>query len=179
MKHLLIVAMCLLACATLWAVRRNGPTKNLSVSLHVARAKRTQVVFGVAIFVAALFMGGQFFGWLLPHYEANAISYALFGLVVASFVLIALVPHIEGTWRSDIHNFAAWGLVCIVPPVILLTLAWPLSAISWWFSLVMLAAVSCLLILSLVRKELRRWFLYFQVSYVALFFFSLLAITYY
>lgn len=179
MKHLLLFAVSLLTCASLWATLRNGPVKHLSVSLHVARAKVTQIVFGIVIFLAAVLMAGQFFGWLLPHYRADILSQIMFGLVVLSFVLIALVPHIEGTWRSYVHNFAAWGLVCLIPPVIVLTLTWPLTAVSWWFSVVMLVALFVLLILSLVRKELRRWFLYFQVSYVALFFFALLGITYY
>ena len=179
MKHLLIVALCLLACVSLWAVRRNGPQKDLSVSLHVARAKVTELVFGIVVFLAALLMAGQFFGWLLPHYSADIVSQVMFGLVVGSFVFIALVPHIEGTWRSYVHEIAAWGLVCIVPPIVILILTWSLSTVSWWFSLIMLIALFVLLILSLTRKELRRWFLYFQVSYVVLFFFCLLAVTYY
>lgn len=170
--------MVLLACAGLWAVLRNGPAKHVSVSLHVAQAKVTCIIFGIVTLAAAVLMGLNFFGWLLPHYEANVLSYGMFGLVVICFAIIALVPHIKGTWREPIHNLAAWGLVYLVPFVILLTLFWPLASFVFWVGVVTLAIVCVLLLLALLRKDLRRWFLYFQIAYLALFFMFLLLITY-
>lgn len=179
MKHLLVFAVALLTCAGLWAVLRNGPVKRLSVSLHVARERVTRVVFGTATLGAAVLMGLNFFGWLLPRYEANLLSYGMFGLVVVCFVIIALIPHIEGTWREPVHNLAAWGVVDLVPLVILLTLFWPLALFAFWSGITVLILVCVLLLLALFRKDLRRWFLYFQIAYLMLFFMFLLLITYY
>lgn len=178
MKHLLVYAVVLLACAGLWAVRRNGPVKRLSVSLHVAQERVTCVVFGIATLVAAVLMGLSFYGWLLPQHSADLLSYGMFGLVVICFATIALIPHIEGTWRAPIHNLAAWGVVYLVPFVILLTLFWPLAPFVFWVGVVTLAIVCVLLLLALFRKDLRRWFLYFQIAYLTLFFVFLLLVTY-
>lgn len=180
MEHLLLFAVVLFAAVGLWAVLRNGPTKRLSISLHVAQTRLTRSVFGAVTLVATVGMAAQFFGWLLPRYDVELLAYSLFSLVVASFVVIALIPHVEGTWREPIHNLAAWGVVYLVPFVILsVLLSWPLSVVAFWVSLGIFAVICVLLLLALFRrKKYAPVFLYFQMAYLALFFAFLLVITY-
>lgn len=127
MKHLLSIAVVLLVVVGLWSVLRNGSHKHMSVSLHVAQTRLTQIVFGAVLLAATGLMALQFFGWLLPQYGAAVWAYVLFGLVVACFVVVALVPHLEKTWRGPVHNLAAWGLVYLVSLVLLTMFSWPLD----------------------------------------------------
>jgi len=179
MKHLLAVAIILFAFAGLWVIGRVGLSPRLSVSLHAAKTKANQLVFGVLTLVATILMNLTIFGWLLSHYAANGISYILFGLVAACLTITALIPHIEGTWRDSVHNVAAWGIVYILPLIMAFMLLWPLSPFAW-YAVAVLVGINSLLLLTALQfyKQCSPWFLYFQTAYLTFFFASLLVVTY-
>ncbi len=178
-KHLLAVAILLFSAAGIWAVLYTGVTNNLSISLHVSRSKVTKRWFGGIVLVATLLIALNLFGWLLPAYQAGVVSYVLFGLLVACFAIVALIPHVTHTQRGKIHNIAAWGMVWLVPLIMSTMLFWPLSALAWWLVAGLLLIDCALLFLALqFHKRFSPWFLYFQSAYLAVFFIALLATTY-
>ncbi len=176
MDYLLLMAMAACAAVSVWAVGYAGMKPHRSISLHVAEARRTQLVFGVILAAATVAFAVVLFAWLLPHYQTGLGSYVLFGLITGCLMTIALVPHVEGTWREPIHNMAAWGMVYVILVAMAMMLAWPLSAAAWYSGVALTIINLVLVILSLTRKGLRQWFLYLQVAYLAVFF-SFLLVT--
>ena len=178
MKHLLVIAIALCVAAASYSVVHAGKTKHLSISLHVAGKRRTQVIFGCMLFIATILAAIVLLGWMLPGYNAGLLSYIVFGIVIIFLVCIALVPHIVGTWREPVHNLAAWGLAWIIPMAMLLMLTWPLNPWAWRIGACLTAINIALIVLSIAFKQLRQWFLYFQSVYLALFLSFLLVATY-
>lgn len=179
MKHLLLLSVVLFATTTMWVITHTGRQKHLSISLHVAQACRTRFVFGVAAAVATALAAATIFGWLLPHYQANMFAYIIFGVLIADFFLIAFVPHIVGTWRGQVHNFAAWGMAYVVPLAMAVALWWPLHPVAR-------ASVAILLVLNLIllgcilfkRERYLPVFLYLQSAYLTAFLLSLVVMIY-
>lgn len=178
-KHLLDAAILLFSVAGVWAVLYTGVTNSLSISLHVSRTKVTKRWFGGIVLVATILAAVNFFGWLLPTYRAGLVSYIFFGLLVACFAIVALIPHVMHTRRGRVHNIAAWGMVWLVPLIMSVMLFWPLSALAWWLVAGLLLLDCILLFLALrFHKRFSPWFLYFQSAYLAIFFIALLVVTY-
>lgn len=179
MEHLLVVALTIFALAGAWVVRRAGMTTHLSISLHAAKTRVSRGVFGVLVLLATVLMAVQLYGWLLPHYGSGSVMYILFGLVIVCLSTAALVPHIERTWREIVHNSVAWGIVYVIPLVMACMLQWSLSSFAWWLVVCAVAVNSALLMIALLwYQRCRPWFLYFQTAYLAVFFGSLLIVTY-
>lgn len=179
MKHLLLLSTILFVAATLWVLARNGRQKHLSISLHVAQTRRTCIVFGVAAAVATALAAMTIFGWLLPHYEAGLFAYIIHGVLIADFFLVAFVPHIAGTWRGKVHNFAAWGMAYAVPVAMALALMWPLHTIARAITAVLLVLNLILLgCITFKREKYLPVFLYLQSAYLSAFFLSLVALIY-
>lgn len=156
-----------------------GRRNELSISLHVAATHLTRIVFGCSIIVAAALAAVVFFKWLLPHYDAGIVYYLLYALLTVDFFVIPAVPHIEGTWRGTVHNFAAWGMVYLIPVIIFAAFFWPLSTAAKAVTGVLLATEIVLLMLVMFRRErFRHVFLQFQSSYLAVFFLFLLTVIY-
>lgn len=176
MDVILLVALAACAAVSVWAVGYAGMKPHRSISLHVAEARRTQLVFGTVLAAATVAFAVVLFGWLLPHYEAGWGSYIPFGLITYCLMAIALVPHIERTWREPIHNIAAWGMAYSIPIAMIAMLTWPLSGVVWYSGVVLTSINIILIALVLSWKRLREWFLYFQSAYLAVFF-SFLLVT--
>ena len=178
MQHLFLIAFLLSAVASLWAVNLGGRTKHLSISLHVAQSKVAQIVFGSILALATFLMAITLFGWLLPKYDAGVISYLMFILVILCLCTIALVPHVIATWREPVHNVGAWGFVYVIIVAMWVMLFWPLSSPAWWIGLILTTINMILLLLALTKKQLRQWFLYFQMAYLGVFFSFILVTVY-
>lgn len=179
MKHALIVGLGVFFLAAAWVIIRAGMSPSHSISLHASRTRASKVGFGTLVCVATVLLGYQIIGWLLPMYHAGVISVVLFGLILGCFGVAAFVPHVVGTWREPVHNSVAWGLVYLIPLTMALMLQWPLTSNAWWMVAVLTIANSVLLLIALLHYEkLRPKFLYFQVSYLAIFFASLLVVSY-
>ena len=179
MKFLLLPAVALFFLASIWVVAYIGPNANLSISLHVAKTKLTQWVFGTVTTIATLLATCTIFGWILPYYDANLLVACLYLLIVSAFLLIAVIPHIEGTWRENAHNVAAWGVVYVIPLAMVTSQSWELSIPARAVSAILAVVAAVLLVLALFRRErYRHVFLYFQSAYLAVFFLFLLTITY-
>lgn len=178
-RHLLLLSAVLFFAASVWAVSRAGRKNHLSISLHIAQSRRASIVFGMLASIASALAAMTIFGWVLPHYEPNVLSYALYGLIIIDLFTIALVPHVDSTWRGAVHNIAAWGMVYVIPAVMLTALLWPLSDFARYVTIVLTIVNVILLALALFRREkYRPVFLYFQSAYLAVFFLFLLTITY-
>lgn len=178
MQHLFLTAFMLSAFASLWAVRLGGRIKHLSISLHVAQTTRMQVVFGSTLALATILMTITFFAWLLPKYDVGILSYLMFALVILCLGTIAFVPHVINTWREPVHNIGAWGFVYVIIVTMVVMLCWPLSSLARWTGLGLTVVNATLLLLALTQKQLRQWFLYFQMAYLGVFFSFILVTVY-
>ena len=178
MQHFFLIAFMLSAFASLWAVRLGGRIKHLSISLHVAQTMRMQVVFGSTLTLATILMAITFFAWLLPKYDVGILSYLMFALVILCLGTIAFVPHVINTWREPVHNIGAWGFVYVIIVTMGAMLFWPLSSLAWWIGLGLTTINTIMLLLALTKKQLRQWFLYFQIAYLGVFFGFILVTVY-
>lgn len=178
MKHLLPVAIALSTIAALYAIKYAGRTSHLSISLHAASKTHSQLVFGGMIFASTILITITLFNEMLPRYNAGLLSYIVFGAIVGFLSLVALVPHVVGTWREPVHNFVAWGLAWIIPVAMVCMLTWSLTSTAWRIGICLTAINIVLIVLSLLFKKLRQWVLYFQITYLALFFSFLLVAAY-
>lgn len=160
-------------------VRIVGVQPERSISQHVAKHLKTQILFGVLVGLASLIAAVAAFGWLLPNYDAGIIEYILFGILLTAFFLTALIPHIEGSWRGAVHNFVAWGIVGVIPLVMIAVLSWSLSVLAFWISLILLFVNCFMLFLALYKRDnYRKVFLYFQTAYVSVAYLQLTVLTY-
>ena len=179
MEHLVVFAIILFVTIGAWSVQRVGRKNNLTISQHVAKSRTTQILFGIFGSAATFFATWSIFGWLLPHHQANVMSYIVFGLIMLGFLVAAVVPYIKGTVRGTVHNIAAWGMCYLIPVAILSALFWPLSDFVRIASVLLLVTSIALLYLFATKKELRRSMLLFQSGYLAVFFVFLLLVTYF
>lgn len=177
MNLLLIVSVILFGSITLWVINTVGKNDRLTISEHVAKSRKTIIWFGiVSSFATALASYSLFFG-VLPTHHANWLSYAAFAFIMSGFLIAAVVPRTTKI-RRTIHDIAAWGMCYLLPLGIISEFMWTLN---FWTKTIILFAfiVSCaLLILLFTVKKLRQNFLQFQLSYLGLFFISLLFITF-
>jgi hypothetical protein len=178
-NHVILLSVITFVLASAWSVNKTGLAKDRTISQHVGQQKVTIIVFGIAGSLATILASWAIFGWLLPHYHADILSYGVFVVLMFCFLVAALVPYIEKTRRGAVHNIAAWGMCYLIPLAIGASLFWPLETAERIFALVILATEVILLILSATRKELRRSMLAFQSTYLSLFFVFLLGVTYF
>lgn len=178
MKYLLPVAIVLFFFVAVWSVYRVGRRSDLSISLHIAQSRLTIWVFRIIGTVATIFATIALYGVTLPNHNASALTYAVYGVLLVEVLVTALIPHVEGTWRGNVHNIAAWGLCFSIPIITAVSLFMNLSLFAFWYTAMTLSVEMILLILALSRPSLRKWFLQFQSSYLALFFGLLAMLTF-
>ncbi len=178
MEYFLLLSIALFIGVSAWTVSYVGKEKHRTISQHVAKSRLTQIVFGAVALLATLLASCVIFADILPHYRSSEIGYGIFGLVMACFLVAAVVPYIKGTRRGQVHDIAAWGVCYLIPIAIFVSLFWPLSDLAWQLSFGLLIAVCLLLLLLATVKSLRRQFLGLQSLYLGLFFVYLVVITY-
>jgi len=177
MIYLLILSILIFAVTSSWAISRVGRMKDKTISQHIAKSQSTRVIFGINGTTASLLAVIVLFLWILPRHHADTFSYIVIALLMIFFIVAALIPQIEGTWRAKIHNIAAWGMCFIIPVVILITLFWRLNELSTVLGLIAFIAICVLLVLFVRWKGLRREFLVFQSIYLSIFFIYLLVLS--
>jgi len=179
MEHLIALSVAIFVIVGMWAVSHVGRQKHLTISQHVAKTRKTQIGFGIGASIATLIAAWTILAWLLPGYSAGAVSYVLFGTVLAGFLIAAAVPYIKGSWRGSLHNIAAWGMCYIIPLAMLSSLWWPLSDIAWLSTVVLVTTEIVLLAMFHLKKDLRKSFLTFQSAYLGIFYVFLLIVAYF
>ena len=177
MMYLLIISMLLFFITSTWAIGRVGKMKDKTISQHIAKKRFVQIVFGINGTIATILASIVLFSSTLPRYNANVLSYILFAILMFFFVMAAVIPQIENTWRAKVHYVAAWGMCFIIPFAIFLSLFWKLSLITLIAGVIALIAIVALLGLFICWRNLRKNFLAFQSLYLSIFFIYLLILT--
>lgn len=178
MKYFLLIAIGLFLLIAPWCVYKVGRRNELSISLHIARSHLTMWIFGVIGTIATFFAAITLYGVTLPDHNASAFTYVAFGVLLLEMLIATTVPHIEGTWRGNVHNIAAWGLCFSIPVITAISLFLKLSPFAFWCTVTILCVDVILLMMALGKPSLRKWFLQFQSSYLVLFFGLLAVLTF-
>lgn len=165
-------------CASIWTISRIGIRKHQSLSLHIAESQETRWLFGVSLLITTTLLGIGLFAWLLPYYHADWLSYTIFSFIIACLGVIAVVPHIVGSWRERVHLSVAWSMAYSLLAAMVVMLFWPLSTLARLICVSFLIIAVVMVLLTMASKTIRKRFLYFQVSYLAIFFSFLLVVTY-
>lgn len=179
MRYLLFCTIVLTALASNIAVMRVGRNHALTVSQHVAKTRTNINMFRILFGAATLCFGLWYYFWLRQNVSLGFVGDASFIVITVCFAGAALIPHIEKTFGGDLHNFLAWGLVYLLP-VATASIIWsnpdPIVRVSGIVALLAL----CILVGGYITvRSQRHYFLYYQVSYVLVFFAYLTLLTLY
>lgn len=166
------------ALVSYWTIRSVGKNKDLSLSMHVAKTKRTILVFGLISLAATTLSTLTIFSDLLPSVNANALTYVVFSVLFAQFFITGMFPYIEGSRSGTIHNFAAWGMSFVIPIATAMLLFSSIDRATRLLTIAVLLVEITLLTIALVFNTVPKNnnFLYYQLAYIATFFIYLLII---
>ena len=170
MNYLIFVTILLTAVASNLAIMRVGRDNALTVSLHVAKTRFTinmfRILFGSATICFALWA----YYFLYQNVTLGLVGIIAFIGITICFGGAALIPHILGTRGGDLHNVLAWGLVYLFPvAVAAIIVANPDPIIRLSGAVALFLLLTLLGGYSTVRSQ-RNYFLYYQISYVVIFF---------
>lgn len=178
MHYVLFACIALTALASNLAVLKVGRNPALTVSQHVAKTHWNITMFRIVFGAATVCFGVWTYFWLHQNIHLSLVGVIAFAAIAICFAGAALLPYIEKTRGGTIHNFLAWGLVYLFPIAIAdIVIANPDANIRNYG----VAALTLLLVLLagyITIRSQRKFFLYYQVAYVLVFFayMSLLAL---
>ena len=179
MKYLFFFALVLFGIIIVWIMRLHGCHNSLSLSMHIAKSKKASLLFAIFGSIATTAAAVAVFAELLLAVNANHLVYGIFYIIFGQLFITALFPHIEGSKIGAIHNFAAWGMCLVIP---FATAAFLFTDINIPFTVVTIATL--LIEISLLSITLgngivpkQRYFLYYQLAYLSVFFTHLLILT--
>lgn len=174
MKYFLLFAVLVFAIVSLWVIKTVGQQNRLSLGMHVAKSKQTSLIFGIFGGIATLTASVAVFSSLLNRINAHYLIYGLFIIIFAQFLITTSLPYVESTKRGAVHNFAAWAMCFTIP---IATASFLFTDINT--SLKILTTTTfileiILLAVSIGIKSQRKYFLFYQLVYLGLFFSFLL-----
>lgn len=177
MEYILLFAVLVFVAVSSWVIKTVGRQNHLSLSMHVAKSKKTSLIFGVSGGVATMAASIAVFLSLLPLVNAHYLIYGVFIVIFAQFFVTVLLPHVENTRRGVAHNFAAWGM-CFTIPIATASFLFTIvnTGLKTLTTTVLLLEI-ILLIVALGIKSQRKYFLFYQLAYLGLFFSFLLILT--
>ena len=177
MQHLILFGFIISAIIAPFVFANVQIDASKSLSAHIAESKRTIWFARIMILLVCSCVALWYAGWYAPTY---APSFTLTLLVLAFCALaavVAIIPRYKHTVMGRIHDTVAYIYSLIIPFV---TILMALNAHSN-VTVYVLMAVTYLLWAILAAGTFRwswRYFLYFQISFMALFGVGLLVATY-
>ncbi len=161
-----------------YVLRRVPRMSDKSLSQHIAKDPRTIRFAQVMFVLEALLVATWYFGWYRQTHDVFLLQDMLLIAVCILAALAGLVPHIEGERAGTLHNYFAWTYAYLLPLLLIacmytvespvakiiigLCTAWQIyTAGLYWF-----------------KPSTRKYFLNYQLSYIAVFAFALIVATY-
>lgn len=176
MKYFLFFAVLIFVAVSWWTIKAVGKQNNISLSMHVAKSKKTSLIFGIGGSIATIAASVAVFSGLMPHVNAHFFVYGIFIVIFAQFFVTVLLPHVEGTKRGVVHNLAAWGMCYTIPIATGAFVFTQINAVMKTLTVAALALEIILLAIALGIASQRKYFLYYQLAYLGLFFIYLLVL---
>ncbi|MBP7760641.1 hypothetical protein KA093_02505 [Candidatus Saccharibacteria bacterium] len=177
-QHFVLVGVVFSLIIAPLALRRVPRRPSLSLSQHIAKDDKA-IHFAQALFpVVAGLVVAWYFGW----YASTHFTFLLQGLLLVAVCLLAalsgLVPYLEGKRAGTLHNVFAWTYAYMLP---ILVMSFFFTSESQLTKVIIgLCGVWQLygVVLYWFHTPARRYFLYYQLSYIGAFAVALLATTY-
>lgn len=155
-----------------------GRDHSASLSKHAARHTLTYLLFLVSLFIGGVLFYLFATRWLGPTLGVSAIFSIVLVLATACEFIAAIVPDSGGT-RSRIHQSAAWSMALLMLVLILLIMTAPAAgalvrAVSGLAAMYMLIDLG----LFLFVKATHKYFLFFQSTYIGVFYVAVISTAY-
>lgn len=164
-----IVAVCLLVVRVL---RRQPSQKHRSFSEHAALSKWSYIRFAITLTVG----GGLFYVfllfWLAPSLRLPATFYVVVIVGYVMQIITAWVPATAGLSKG-IHAIAAYAMAVLMAVVSVIVLFYgetPVPVFVQSIGVIFLIYAVVAFGLLFTSKRARKYYLFFQLTYVALFF---------
>ena len=151
---------------------------SFSISQHAVASKRTYLTMAVIETVLLMLFSIFIIGWFSPHLQLPTIFTVIVLLAALGLVLAAWIPDETGI-KHTIHELCAYGAFSLFIPATTILLVAPSASPATHIvaGVAMMYMVFNALTFSLIEK-VKRYHLYFQVLYMALFHVVILLATY-
>jgi hypothetical protein len=177
-QHLILFAIAVIGGAAAYVLAHTPIDRSLSVSLHVAQARRSIWLFAAASVVSAIALAVFMFGWFIPALEMPLLFTLLLGAALICQLLSAFIPHVTG-WKGRAHELLAYSMAYVLPVILVFLLFTPkLSATPK----VMIGLLIVWMVSAVIRVQVqpasKQKFLLYQTAYLICFWMALLIATY-
>lgn len=177
-QHLVLVGVLISLGIVPYVMRRVPKSSDKSLSQHIAKDTRTirfaQTVFSLVAVLVVLW----YFGWYVEAHDTFLLQGVLLVAVCLLAAFAGLVPYHRGRRAGDIHNFVAWSYAAALP-FLVLSFVWTSGTTAAKIIVSLCAAWQCYSVIQYwLKPSTKRYFLQYQLSYIAAFAVTLLAATY-
>ena len=148
-----------------------------SFSENVARKQSSSLLFSLWMTPVTILFYAFLLGWIGPERGMNIAYYVIASVMAVFQLVLSWVPASTG-WKLLLHNIASYGLVLLMPVLLLVLVLFSSPALSILQLVLLLSFVLytvVLLFLFFFRLDLRAKFLQFQVSLMIFVWLAILA----
>ena len=148
-----------------------------SFSENVARKQSSSLLFSLWMTPVTILFYTFLLGWIGPERGMNIAYYVIASVMAVFQLVLSWVPASTG-WKLLLHNIASYGLVLLMPVLLLVLVLFSSPALSILQLVLLLSFVLytvVLLFLFFFRLDLRAKFLQFQVSLMIFLWLAILA----
>ena len=148
-----------------------------SFSENVARKQSSSLLFSLWMTPVTILFYAFLLGWIGPERGMNIAYYVIASVMAVFQLVLSWVPASTG-WKLLLHNIASYGLVLLMPVLLLVLVLYSSPALSMLQLVLLLSFVLytvVLLFLFFFRLDLRAKFLQFQVSLMIFVWLAILA----
>jgi hypothetical protein len=177
-QHLLLLYILINTGVVAYILSHATIDRSRSISLHVADARASFLLFAIASTLASGVFALYLFYWFIPALQLTAWFTVTVVLAMLCQLIAAWIPQILG-WKEKAHLFFAYAMAFFMPVALLLLLASPvLSATTKALTVLLVAWMVSSLIRYRVQESVRAQYLIYQSVYIGCFCSALLAATY-
>lgn len=178
MEHLIVASLAPTMLLPFMVLRRVKVTPSLALSDHIAKTKVTIWYGRVLITLATMLVAAWFYGWYAPEYSVDPTLQFLVAVVCVTAIGAGLFPSIKGKLSGKVHNILFRVYAGMLPVLIFWWAALENNLVTKSIIVGCLSIQLSMILFFLFYKSAKRYFLYFQLFYIALFGIVLFAIAY-
>lgn len=177
-RHFLVIGIGVIGLTFVAVFRRGERNPRLSFSMHAAQSLGSYLTFALGLTTAIACFIAWFFGWLQPQFHPGWFFTSVFFTSLLLLFVAAWVRWEKGI-KGRVHDFAAYRmayLMPVLPAIVMFSQQFPLEV--RFTNATIVCAQLILLYLLIFVPALRRRFLSYQLTYIALTFIALIVATY-
>ncbi len=178
MKHLLLLAAVVLWTGLGFLIKRWPQNISKTFSQHAAAQRESILYYAVLFSIVLPLMALYVVNWLIPTFNLSWTFTVFIWLAIVTQFVVVLIPETKG-WRYFTHRFLAfWGAFFLLPTLYFLAANQGVSIAGRYASGVSLVIMTGIFATLVASKAEHQYFLILQGSFFALYFISLLTVTY-